>query len=91
MGTISSGEADKCPINRIMQPPPEDVVGIFSQIAIKTYSMSLRSALKSVNNYNNGLQVSAFDLAWMLGYHVILTPCLPVMPVMKSELKLYHL
>ena len=66
---------------------------IFSQIAIKTYSMSLRSALKSVNNYNNGLQVSAFDLAWMLGHHVILTPCLPVMPVMKSdvELKLYHL
>ena len=86
-------KVEKCPVKRIMQPPLADVVGAFGQIAIKTYSKPPIPALKSVNieplrtSDNNRLRLSAFNLVWMLGYLLILTPCLPWSGFMKTVMK----
>ena len=70
------GQVEKCPVKRIMQPPPA------GQITIKTYNKPPMPAHKSVHIEpprtidNNRLRLSAFYLAWMLGYLLILTPCL---------------
>ena len=87
------GEVEKCAVKRIMQPPPPDVVDTFGKIAIKTYYKPPIPALKSVHieplqtSDNNRLRVSAFNLVWMLGYLLILIPCLPWSVFMKTVMK----
>ena len=87
------GKVEKCPVKCIILPPPADVVGTFGLIAIKTQSKPPITALKLVNidplqtSEKNRLRLSAFNSVCMLGYLLILTPCLPWSGFMKTVMK----
>jgi hypothetical protein len=87
------GIVQKSPIKRTMQPVSAATIGTFGHIPIKTYNKPAIPGLRSITvqplqiSNNDKMQASALDCAWMLGYMLNLTSCLPWSGFMKTVLR----